>query len=156
MDIEDEEVIQLWKLFQQHRVRYIMIGGFATNFHGYSRFTADLDVWIFDSQDNRKNLVNSLREFGMILPDGFEKTDFVPGWSTIHLNSGMQLDIMTYMKGIAQEKFDECYSLAAEADIHGVTVRFLHLNHLLEAKLASGLPKDLLDIEELERLYKGK
>lgn len=77
MDIEDEEVIQLWKLFQQHRVRYIMIGGFATNFHGYSRFTADLDVWIFDSQDNRKNLVNSLREFGMILPDGFEKTDFV-------------------------------------------------------------------------------
>ena len=33
-----------------------MIGGFATNLHGYQRFTGDMDVWIEDTSENRKNL----------------------------------------------------------------------------------------------------
>jgi hypothetical protein len=32
-----------------------MIGGFATNLHGYSRTTKDIDIWIEDNVENRKN-----------------------------------------------------------------------------------------------------
>ena len=156
MDIEDEELLTLWKLFFNHRVQYIMVGGFATNFHGHSRYTADVDLWIKDSVQNRKNLMAALTELGLELPDTFETTDFVPGWSTIYLPSGIELDIMSFMKGLPQEKFDECYTLSVEAKIHEVSVRFLHLNHLIEAKKASARPQDLLDVTELERLYKLK
>lgn len=35
MDIFDAEIINFWKSLQQNNVRFIMIGGFATNLQGY-------------------------------------------------------------------------------------------------------------------------
>ena len=32
-----------------------MVGGFATRFHGYNRNTDDLDMWLKDDPQNRKN-----------------------------------------------------------------------------------------------------
>jgi hypothetical protein len=37
MDVFDEEILAFWRQLDQQNVRYIMLGGFATNFHGYSR-----------------------------------------------------------------------------------------------------------------------
>jgi hypothetical protein len=36
MDILDEELIKFWKTLNANNVRYIMVGGFATRFHGFS------------------------------------------------------------------------------------------------------------------------
>lgn len=156
MDFEDEEIIKLWKIFHEHDVKYILVGGFAVSLHGHSRLTADVDIWIKDSPDNRKKLFAALEEIGLELPESFESIDFIPGWSTIYIPSGVELDIMSWMKGLPQEKFDDCFSISMIAEIHQVPVRFLHLNHLLEAKRASARPQDLLDVAELERLYKLK
>ena len=54
MDIFDEEIVNLWRLLYKHHVRYIMVGGFATNLHGFSRITADADIWLEDNLENRK------------------------------------------------------------------------------------------------------
>ncbi len=48
MDVFDEEIIKFWKALNKFNVRYIMVGGFATNIHGFQRFTADIDIWIED------------------------------------------------------------------------------------------------------------
>lgn len=44
MDIFDEEIINFWRSLQNNNVRYIMVGGYATNLHGYQRYTDDMDV----------------------------------------------------------------------------------------------------------------
>lgn len=54
MDVLDEELLNFWKTMDTWKVQYIMVGGFATNLHGFSRMTADLDIWIKDTPDNRK------------------------------------------------------------------------------------------------------
>lgn len=41
MDILDEEILSFWRVLQKYQVKYIMVGGFATNLHGFSRMTAD-------------------------------------------------------------------------------------------------------------------
>ncbi len=41
----DEELTKFWQSLNQFHVRYIMVGGFATRFHGYNRNTDDLDMW---------------------------------------------------------------------------------------------------------------
>lgn len=56
MDIFDEEIYKFWKALQDSGVRYIMVGGYATNLHGYQRFTGDLDIWLDDSLMNRQQL----------------------------------------------------------------------------------------------------
>ena len=59
MDIFDDEMLRLWRSLDQNKVRYIMVGGFATNLHGFSRTTADLDLWIDDNEENRAEIIKN-------------------------------------------------------------------------------------------------
>lgn len=152
MDILDEEIINLWTLLNRRNVSYIMVGGFATTLHGFNRNTADIDLWIKDTIENRKKLRLVLNELELGDFEGVETTEFIPGFTSITLNSGFELDIMTYMKGLEQSNFDECFTLAPTAIIEGISVRFLHINHLIDVKKACGRPKDLLDVIELEKI----
>ena len=43
MDIYNEDLINIIKKFQYFEVDYILVGGFATNFHGYKRATGDIN-----------------------------------------------------------------------------------------------------------------
>lgn len=56
MDVLDEVLLRFWSSLNNHDVKYIMVGGFATRFHGFNRSTDDLDIWLYDTLDNRKNL----------------------------------------------------------------------------------------------------
>jgi hypothetical protein len=56
MDVLDNELLCFWKALNNNNVRYIMVGGFATRFHGYNRNADDLDIWLKDDLQNRKNL----------------------------------------------------------------------------------------------------
>jgi hypothetical protein len=50
MDIFDKELLNFWSQLNGQVVRYIMVGGIATNLHGYRRTTNDVDVWIEDTR----------------------------------------------------------------------------------------------------------
>ena len=152
MDILDEDILSLWRLLNNNEVRYIMIGGFATNLHGYNRVTNDIDLWIDDTLQNRKNLRKALKEQGSGDYDVIESMQFVPGWTDFQLNFGFKLDVMTSVKGLENIGFEECYNFAVVAEIEKIQVKFLHFNHLILCKKATGRPKDLLDIEELEKI----
>ena len=152
MDILDEDILSFWKCLHQNEVRYIMVGGFAINLHGYSRATKDIDVWIEDTLDNRKRLRKALKEQGSGDYEPIERMQFVPGWTNFHLNMGFLLDVMVQVKGLEDIGFEECFNYAVVAEIEGVPVRFLHYNHLITCKRAAGRPRDLSDIEELEKI----
>jgi len=152
MDILDEDILSLWQSLNNNDVRYIMIGGFATNLHGYNRATNDIDLWIDDTLQNRKNLRKALKEQGSGDYDVIESMQFVPGWTDFQLNFGFKLDVMTSVKGLENIGFEECYNFAVIAEIEKIQVKFLHFNHLIICKKAAGRPKDLLDIEELEKI----
>jgi hypothetical protein len=152
VDIFDDEVLSLWKAFHQNNFKYIMVGGFATNLNGFSRTTADLDIWLEDTVENRKNLRASIKQIDLGDLPQLERMDFIPGWSTLRLNSGMELDLMTYIKGFEQETFEACLSYASTAIIFDIPIKFLHINQLIESKKACDRPKDRIDVMELERI----
>ncbi len=116
MDIADEEIIALWKALHKYNVQYIMIGGFATNMHGYYRTTSDVDVWIKDTKANRGNLGIALEELEISTKEIIERYQFIPGWTIMNLASGFPLDIMTKVKGLENIPFEECLEFAMKAD----------------------------------------
>lgn len=67
---------------------------------------------------------------------------FVPGWTNFYISYGVDLDIMTSMKGLEDQSFDDCLQKATIADLDGVQVPFLHINDLLLNKKAVARPKD--------------
>ena len=150
----DEELLRFWKVLNKNKVRYIMVGGFATRFHGFNRNTDDLDMWLDDTIENRKNLRTSFSELGYGDFSSLEMMQFVPGWTNFYIGGGIELDIMTSMKGLENISFNECLSLASIADLEGIEVPFLHINHLIENKKIVNRPKDQVDVIELEKIRK--
>lgn len=63
---------------------------------------------------------------------------------------------MTSMKGLEYLTFDHCYNMASVANVDGITVPFLHINHLLDNKKAVGRPKDVDDIRALEKIIEER
>lgn len=58
-DFED-----LLDLFEQHSVRYLIIGGLAFIYHAKPRYTKDMDVWIDPNSTNVDRANRALAEFG--------------------------------------------------------------------------------------------
>ena len=151
MDILDEDLLKFWAGLNKNHVQYIMVGGFAVNLHGHTRATNDLDVWLKDTKSNRKNLGKAFAEIGYG-DISFESIEFIPGWTNFYIGSGIELDIMTSMKGLEDMSFDKCLQMASIADIMGVKVPFLHINHLIANKRIVNRPKDQSDVIELEKI----
>lgn len=153
MDINDNAFLDLWKSLNDHDVRYILVGGFATNLHGYQRFTGDVDIYLEDTLENRQNLRKAYKAYCNIDFPGFETIQFIPGWVEFPLKDGTRLDIMTSMIGV-EASFEECLQAAQNAEIDGIKIPVLHIRHLIENKKAVGRPKDQLDVLNLERILK--
>ena len=154
MDIFDEEILTFWKALQNQDVKYIMVGGFATNLHGYQRYTGDMDIWIKDTIENRKQLRKAFVNCAMGDYPMIEYMQFIPGWTEFRLNNNLILDILIDMKGLEGYSFDECLEMASIADIEEVKVPFLHLNQLIANKKIVNRPKDQIDVVALEQIKK--
>ncbi|MDB5198612.1 MAG: hypothetical protein JWO92_575 [Chitinophagaceae bacterium] len=150
MDILDEELLKFWRSLNDNNVKYIMVGGFAVNMHGYTRATDDIDVWIEDSLINRRNLGKALEKFGYGAIS-WEEIQFVPGWTNFYIGPGVVLDIMTSMKGI-EIPFGQALDEATFAEIDSIQVPFLHINQLIQNKKAVNRSKDQIDVIELEKI----
>jgi predicted nucleotidyltransferase len=154
VDIFDEEILAFWKALQDHDVKYIMVGGFATNLHGYQRYTGDMDIWIKDTIENRKQLRKAFVNCDMGDYPMIEYMQFIPGWTEFRLNNNLILDILIDMKGLEGYSFDECLEMASVADIDQVKVPFLHLNQLIANKKTVNRAKDQIDVLALEEIKK--
>lgn len=61
----NSDFVDLLRLFAAHKVRYLIVGGYAAMRYSQPRFTKDLDVWLEPSIENSKNLLAAFRDFGM-------------------------------------------------------------------------------------------
>jgi hypothetical protein len=129
-----------------------MIGGVVTNLHGYHRTTNDINLWVDDSSSNRKKLRVAFKDYGIGDFESLETMQFVAGWSTFRLDSNLEVDIMTSVKGLEDLTFDYAYKLASVADIFDLKIPFLHINQLITSKKAANRSKDQIDVMELEKI----
>jgi hypothetical protein len=52
------------QLLNEHDVAYLLIGEYAIGYHGYTRTTADIDIWIEPALNNAQKIVQVFSEFG--------------------------------------------------------------------------------------------
>ena len=148
----DSQIVEIWKYLASNKVKYLTIGGFAVNIYGYGRNTGDIDIFIEDSVENRENLRLALKQSGIGDFENMSTMQFIPGWTDITLNFNLRLDIMTSVKGLENNSFEQLLEKAYIVVINEVQVYFLDYDSLIISKKAANRLKDQLDIEELEKL----
>ena len=50
----------LLRLFDEHEVEYVLVGGFAVNYYGYVRTTQDIDLLVFPAPENARRIKTAL------------------------------------------------------------------------------------------------
>ena len=134
-------------LLSAHNVRYLVVGGYAVAFHGYPRYTKDLDVWIELSLENAVRIINALEEFGFGSL-GLKTEDFLEHDQIIQLGyAPNRIDILTTLTEV---NFEDCYNARIEIEMQGVKINFIDLENLKRNKRATGRPQDLADAENLK------
>ena len=130
------------RLLNSSRAKYLLIGGYAVNFHGYSRSTGDLHIWIARDPENAARVAAVLREFGFsgAQPTCSQRPILRMGVPPL------RLEILTSISGV---DFEECYGRRILAEIGGCEVSVIGLEDLKRNKRASGRAKDLADLDEL-------
>ena len=133
------------ELLNKNNVRYIIIGGYAVVYHGYVRSTNDIDIWIDIREDNIKNVLNALDDFGFSSLN-LKEEDFSPN-QIIQLGyPPNRINLITTPAGI---DFDTCYQSREQVTIDKMLINIVNLENLLKLKKASNRTRDLADIEEL-------
>ncbi len=60
----DENFKEFIKLLNKNRVKYLVVGGFAVAYHGYPRYTKDIDFWVWADSENASRLLKTVQDFG--------------------------------------------------------------------------------------------
>ena len=135
------------ELLNKNKVEYLVVGGYAVGFHGYPRYTGDIDVWIKADNKNAEKMVSVLNEFGFG-SSNIKKENFLKLDNIIQLgNPPFRIDIIMYIDGVT---FDECYENRTCTMIDQFEINFIGYNELIKNKKASGRDKDLLDLKNLK------
>lgn len=149
----DKNFKEFIELLNEHKVSYLIVGGYAVNFHGYPRYTRDIDFWIWLSEENIEKLIASLKQFGFGSLD-LSIADFKNPENIIQLGyEPYRIDIIVDVDGV---NFEECYERRIEAELDGVAVKFLSLTDLIQSKKSGQRLQDLADAEQLEMIKKKK
>ena len=137
---------ELLKLLERHGVDYMIVGGYAVAFHGYPRFTKDIDVFYRKSEENILRLRAALIEFGFAeedLPsDAFATAGAVLTFGVVPT----RVDMINQIDGVS---FDEARPNVVRGTYGGVDVTFIGLNELIRNKRATSRARDKGDVEEL-------
>jgi predicted nucleotidyltransferase len=132
------------KLLNSNDVEYLVIGGYAVNYYGFPRATADLDIWIAMHPENANRIAGVLQTFGFTQanPEAFLEPRKIIRMGV----PPVRLEILTSISGV---DFADCYRRRTRVELDGISVPLIHLEDLKRNKLASGRLKDRLDLENL-------
>ena len=147
----DKDFREFIELLNEHKVSYLVIGGYAVNFHGYPRYTKDIDFWILMTKTNAEKIVLVLKDFGFGSLD-FKEKDFLVSDNIIQLGyEPYRIDILMEVDGI---DFETSFAKRSIIKIGDLPVNFLGIEDLITAKKQSGRLQDLADAEQLEKIKK--
>jgi hypothetical protein len=137
---------ELLRKFNEHQVRYLIVGAYAVMKYTEPRYTKDLDVWVEATPDNAKRVFQALSAFGApmntVTIEDFANPELV-------FQIGIEphrIDIMMQVKGL---EFSKAWSRRREAEFEDVSMLLVYREDLLISKTAAGRPQDLIDAERL-------
>lgn len=142
----NDDFKEFFELLNAHKVHYLIVGGYAVGFHGYPRYTQDIDIFYERSEANAKAIWSALRAFGFGSV-GLAQEDFVKDNQVVQLGQPPnRIDLINTIDGVT---FDTAWQTRVFGKYGEVPVSFIGKTELLHNKKATGRDKDLLDAKFL-------
>jgi hypothetical protein len=132
--------------FQEHDVKYVVIGGIAAVLHGVPRATFDLDILIEATPDNAQRLLDALLDAQMGTASLTSAEGLLAHEITI-FRDRVRLDVQTSTPGL---RFEDAWRNRETMEYEGQAFYVVSRDDLIASKLAAGREVDLEDVRLLE------
>ncbi|MDP6810274.1 MAG: nucleotidyltransferase [Kiritimatiellia bacterium] len=139
-------------LLAEHKVRHLVVGGYAVAVHGYPRYTGDLAIFIALDPSTAEAVTEAFIDFGFSEADINADTFLIPKSIVEVGHEPLKLHVMNSISGVA---FDDAYANRQTVQIDNLDVPFIGYEDLVRNKAATGRGKDRVDIDELARRRKA-
>jgi hypothetical protein len=124
----------------------MIVGGYAVAFHGFPRFTKDIDIFFDASAENIDRLRRALVDFGFqeetVPGDAFARKGSILTFGA----SPVRIDLVNDIDGVT---FAEARANTVRGRYGRAQVTFIGLEDLLRNKRSTPRAKDKADVEEL-------
>jgi hypothetical protein len=146
--------LQILKMLDAHRVRFVVIGGIAGRLWGSTTVTNDLDICYARDTANLQALAGVLSELKSKLRGADRDLPFIADARTLKAGDHFtftttagNLDILGTPAGTGG--YESLARTATPMDVGGLTVLVAAIEDLILMKRAAGRPKDLIEVEIL-------
>jgi hypothetical protein len=137
---------ELLRLLEEHQVEYLVVGGYAVAFHGYPRFTKDIDIYYNISPGNIRKLQESLLNFGFTSKDLSDDLFNTKGNIITFGVEPVRVDIINDISGV---EFADAWGQRVRGHYGDVGVNFIGKLDLIKNKRSTPRLQDKADAEKL-------
>ena len=129
-------------------VEFLVVGAYALAAHGLPRATGDIDILIRPTEANASRAIEALRRFGAPLRD-LSAQDLCQAGTVYQIGvAPRRIDLLTAIDGVS---FEEAWLSRISVTIGSLVVPVIGRGALLKNKRATGRPRDLADVDQLEQ-----
>jgi len=136
----------VFRSFQQHDVKYVVIGGIAAILHGVPRATFDLDILVEATEENVRRMLDAMLDAGLGTA-ALTTVDQVLSHEISIFKDRIRIDVQTSTPGIS---FSEAWKRRVEMKFSGQVFYVASKKDIIASKRASGRDVDLEDARLLE------
>ena len=144
-----EDLLAVCRRLNEEGVKYLLVGGFAMNYYGFTRTTEDIDLLVDPSDDNISKVKSGLS----FLPDNAIKEvalDDVDKYEVVRVADEIVIDLLKKACDITYEKAEIEYF-----EFKGVRIPIADLSTMIKTK-QSIRDKDKKDLLFLMTILKEK
>ena len=149
----NQDYEDLFRAFNEHRVKYLIVGAYAVIYYAEPRYTKDLDVWVDATRENAGRVWKALAEFGAPLEE-VSIEDFSNPELIYQIGvEPNRIDIMMAVPGL---EFASAWDRKVTSLYGKERISILNLDDLIHAKKTTNRESDRLDLRLLEQAKKGE
>lgn len=139
------KIEEIFKVLNETKIKYLLIGGMASIIYGVPRTTLDIDIAVQPTKSNIKKTIRVLIKSGLI-PDT-EDIDEILGLGGTTFTNEKEIDILTDLPGV---EFDDLWQRKETVVYKTVEIYTISLKDHLKMLKRTRRKKDFEDIKCLE------
>ena len=149
------------------KIRYVLVGGFAVQLHGFQRATYDIDLVLAMDENNLSHFIDLAQRFSLVpvMPvslDALKDSAQVDQWHrekgmlafALHENIAGGLVVDVLIKPAVS--FTELSQRASKVSLLGLMVPIASVDDLIAMKRVAARPKDQIDLIALDKIKRGE
>jgi hypothetical protein len=149
----NQDFKDLFRVFNEYKVRYLVVGAYAVIYYAEPIYTKDLDIWVEPSLENARLVWKALTAFGAPLEEVTLEDLCNP---ELVYQIGMapnRIDIMMNIPGV---EFSSAYERKVESTYGEESIKIIAIDDLIKAKRTVDREQDRLDVKSLEQVKSMK